>query len=294
MNKRVSDNRRFITKIAFAFAMAVLLFFSIPFTSSAATKNEIHSSIYLTVLNAPDDYYIVPLEYDFDHSGPDIELFCDVEEYRTIEQYMMCFRYRDWVAFDVPSETENCIRKSNPDNYYEYTYVAPNPLRILIVDMDGNVYLSDNLYRQQVKSRIIYDVETGKLTEDLTPRRNKSIAYVIVCLLLTLVLELGFLKAFDLPYTKINLLSVVLVNIVTSLSENLYLYRINSGDQAIKPIIIFGILITVLETLLYLFVLRSEGGTWHKLINMLYGIVANILSAILLTILIFIFKFTVY
>ena len=296
MKKIVSknNNRGYLTKIVIAFAMAVLVLFLISFSTNAATNNEIHSSIYLTVKNAPKDYFIVPLECNENHHGPNVELEYDEELYRDLKDYITSFHYDYWEPLDYPSETETSIKESNPKNYYEYTYIAPNPVRILIVDKQGNIYLSDILYRREVKSRVTYDVSTGKLTENLSIRRARSIAYIIVCLLLTLALEIPFLKVFEFPFIKRNLLLVILMNVVTNLSENLYLSRIDSGYDVIKPIIIFGILTTVLETAIYTLTLKTEDGIDHRFMSMFYGIAVNVLSAILLTFLIFTIRFIVY
>ncbi|SER01089.1 hypothetical protein SAMN02910369_02870 [Lachnospiraceae bacterium NE2001] len=280
-------------KIAFALSMAVLLFFSFA-THVNASDVQLRSAIYLTVLNAPDDYYIGLLYYKPDNKDMDSALKFDKEVDYKIDNYIKYFTYEKWQFFITGGETAKGYQESNPSNYYEFTFVAPNPVRVLIVDKEGNATVSDILYREQVKSKVTYDFKTGKLTEDVTEKKVRTVAYVIVAFLLTLVLEIAFYKVFEIPYTKLNVGLFFVINTVTSLAENLYIITISDGYDAKWPLIILGLLIAVVEALFYTFTLRKEDGTHCWLRGTFYGLSANILSGLLVAILAFLFLYLVY
>lgn len=234
-------------------------------------------SITITVVNAPDHYYVALLDNYNHQQGGDSELHLDKVDEESVNAYLHDFQQHDWKFFESP--VGNNILKSNATGEYHFTYMVPNPFKVIIIDEDGNVYVSEEHTKKEFDAVCTYDVATGVITEDVSDKVFRRVLYVAICYLLTLLIELLALKIFDYPYTKLNVFFVVLINTITNIPFSLFVMNLDVGIAMLIAQFLLEIPVIVVECLYYLFTLRYQDGTIHRKRNLLYGLCANLISA---------------
>ena len=161
--------------------------------------------------------------------------------------------------------------------------MVPSDFRVILIDTDGNLYLSESHTKKEFKSICTYDVATSSIVEKEGKSRIISIITIIVCFILTLVIEFLILIAFRYPLIKRNVLVFLITNALTNIPYNLFLISTVSRIDIMLILINFfaEIIITLIETLIYCFTLLNKEQMVKYGKNILYGILANIASSIL-------------
>lgn len=239
-------------------------------------------SIEVTVVNAPEDYYLALLcdeKYDLDRNRFNISSLLVID-------FMCEFEQDGWYVFG--GMTYPIAYPSNKKGIYHYTYDVPDPFRVLIVDMENNVYVSPVLDQKGFNARCTYDVAAGTLTEQLSldaaaeedsPTVIISWKYVLFCLIMTLLIELVIYVFFRFPFTKRNMLCFVAINTITNLSYSYYTVNSVSSWNFVLRCIVFEIGIAVVEAVFYAFMLRDAKGRRCAEKSFGYGVAANFVSA---------------
>ena len=247
-------------------------------------------SITLNIVNAPKEYYVAFLEIR-DENWRDtwtenIELIFDDVNDSTIERYLKDFHYNGYFYHQSP--VGNNFYKSNSAGDYTFGYMVPDPFRVILVGTDGTVHLSGEMNQKEYNTVCTYDVSTAEVTEHREEKIALRIINTIICYILTVFIELLILYFFRYPFSRRNLLLVILVNTFTNLPLNIFLTK---GETLF--VLIYTIMgetvIILLESLIYTFTLKNKEVEIKRLKNFLYGVVANVVSAILSVVAHFIF-----
>ncbi|MBR3736691.1 MAG: hypothetical protein IKQ27_08315 [Lachnospiraceae bacterium] len=277
MNDKRSGVRKgiFRTIFAFAFILYGLLFCG----SRARADMGPKPSISLTVVNAPQDYYIALLWHG--NAGDNSELKLETVDEESIMKYLEDFCWNGWRYFRSPVGYNYYC--SNAAGSYGFSYMVPDPFRVIIIDSDGVVYISDELDQEEYNASCTLDVSTGSLTENRTDKVLGRILYVVSCYLITLGVEYLIFKLFKYPVTKRNIAGFLIVNTITNLS--LSCGTIILGPSAGLVMVFFGPVIEaaimLIEGIVYAITLRDKDGQKRTGRAFLYSLVANLLSAVM-------------
>ena len=244
-------------------------------------------SIDLTVLNAPESYYVALLTNwatPEERGVPNVNSKLKLEEVNdeSVVEYLKGFLYDGWFYHETP--VGQSYFRSNAENRYCFDYKVPNPFKVIIIDADGEVYISDVLDQVEFNAECVYDMAAGTLEENRTNQVLGRISYVAGCYVITLVVEGIILKLFRYPFTKRNVFSFLFINTVTNIPLNHYLvYGSLSGIAAAFFILFFWPLIEVaimlIEGAFYAYMLRDRDGKNRVTRGFVYSLVANIASA---------------
>jgi hypothetical protein len=161
--------------------------------------------------------------------------------------------------------------------------MVPSDFRVILIDTDGNLYLSESYTKKEFKAICTYDVATSSIVEEEGKSRIISIITIIICFILTLVIEFLILIGFRYPLIKRNVLVFLITNTLTNIPYNIFLISTVSRIDVMLILINFfaEIIITLIETLIYCFTLLNKEQMVKYGKNILYGILANIASSIL-------------
>ncbi|MCR5214999.1 MAG: hypothetical protein K6E10_11340 [Eubacterium sp.] len=237
-------------------------------------------SIEIKLVNEPDQhFYLALLESERGASGTNSELKLDNVNEETVQKYLEDFYYNGWEFFQSPVGQN--IYENQEDGEYFFSYMVPYDFKIIIICDDGRVYLSDNINPKEFDAVVIYDVETGTLTEYIEDKTVRHTLYVVICFLLTLAMELLVLKLFRYPFTKRNIFCFILINLLTNVPFNTFLINQHTDIVMVFLWIFAEALIMLIESIFYLITLRDTEGKPRRGKSFLYGVVANLVSAIL-------------
>ena len=244
-------------------------------------------SVKLTVTDAPSKYYVALLTNFTNKDKINSELKVNGFDSETVDAYLNEFFYDGWVFHKSP--VGNSIFESNAEGVYMFTYMVPDPFRVILITEDGRVILSDPIDQKEYNADCTFDVNTGKVTEESAHKLRDSMIYIIVCYLFTLIFELTMLKIFRYPFNRRNLVSFFLINTLTQLTLNVIIFTANAGVFIIVMYFFLELLVIIAEGLFYLFTLVDSDGNVRKGRNFLYSIAANLFSIIMGIILLYIF-----
>ena len=238
-------------------------------------------------MNAPESYYVALLANwatPEERGVPNVnsELKLDDVNDESVVEYLKGFLYDGWFYHETP--VGDSYYRSNVEDRYIFDYSVPNPFKVIIIDADGEVYISDVLGQEEFNATCVYDMATGTLVENRTNQVLGRISYVAGCYVITLVVEGIILKLFRYPFTKRNVFSFLFINTVTNIPLNHYLvYGSLSGIAAAFFILFFWPLIEVaimlIEGAFYAYMLRDRDGKNRVTRGFVYSLVANIASA---------------
>ena len=284
-------NKKCIVSFITIFLLSIHLIFYFILSISQDVNADIGAkpSISITIENGPDEYFVALLEkrdYGIENT---VETSTDVKVENVTEEsvynFLKSFRYDGYLFFESPvgSNVKKSDKNENPEEIYHFTYMVPSDFRVILIDKDGNLYLSESHTKKEFKAICTYDVATSSIVEEEGKSRIISIITIIICFILTLVIEFLILIAFRYPLIKRNVLVFLLTNALTNIPYNIFLISTVSRIDVMLILINFfaEIIITLIETLVYCFTLvnREKEVKYGK--NILYGILANIASSIL-------------
>ncbi len=262
-------------KLVAFFMLAVLIVGT--FAAKASADRGPKPSVDLTVRNAPGEYYIALLQYvSTDKDNSPLQMEGEVNE-TTVEKFLKEFHYE---RFEFQSSFGR-IFNGHGDGLFEFHYRAPEHLRVILIETNGKVHLSDELKKKAYHATCTYDFATGALTEQENehPTKEEKIE-ILLCLVITLVIELALMAVFRLPYTKRNVLIVVIVNVVTNLILSTYLLTSENGLGDFVTYFTAELLILFLESFIYVALLQNKEGKRCVGRSLAFAVVANLLSAL--------------
>ena len=233
-------------------------------------------SIEITVKNGPKDYYIALIEKKKGLEGRSALKLDNVTD-ESVEAFLKNFAYDGWGYFENPVGTN--YKRANEGGVFHFGYMTPDYFRVMIIDMDGNVLVSDAIEKIEFNAEFSFDYAAGELKELRTEVLLRRIGNVTVNYILTLVIEFIILLAFAYPVKARNIIWFITVNAATNIPLNLYFsYEQNKGPEYFMQFMILEGLIMIVEAVIYRFTLvNKEGKKGNKAI--VYGIVANLVSA---------------
>ena len=267
--------RKITTWFALLFLVTFAFLGPISLTVNADTGPK--PSIDLEVINAPKDYYVALLgKRDWDTGHVNSHLKLDSVSLEKVEEYLENFWYKGWHYFESPLG-DNLYRRNETDVYH-FWYMVPKPFRVLLIDMDGNVYVSDELYQWEYNAECTFDFHIGSLIEHRAGAVGKRILIILCSYLITLAIELLILRAFY-PLNKNNLFWFWLTNTVTNIPLNIFLLHTKLGLEITFIWFFLEILIVFVEGFLYAIFLKNHKGKKRATYALGYSALANFLSA---------------
>lgn len=233
-------------------------------------------SIEITVKNGPKDYYIALIEKKKGLEGRSALKLDNVTD-ESVEAFLKNFAYDGWGYFENPVGTN--YKRANEDGVFHFGYMTPDYFRVMIIDMDGDIHMSDAIDKIEFNAEFTLDFTAGELKELRSEVLLRRFGNVTVNYILTLVFEFIILLAFAYPVKSRNIIWFIAVNAATNIPLNLYFsYEQNKGPEYFMQFMILEGLIMIVEAVIYRFTLvNKEGKKGNKAI--VYGIVANLVSA---------------
>ena len=243
-------------------------------------------SIDLTVVNAPESYYVALLTNwatPEERGVPNVNSKLKLDEVNdeSVKDYLEGFLYYGWFC-ERTRGVIDCYR-SNAEGCYHFGYSVPNPFKVIIIDADGDVHISDVLYQKEYNAECTLDVVTGSLTENRDNKVRGRIIAVVLCYIVTLAIEGIVLKLFRYPLTKRNEFSFLFINTVTNISLSCYLisHAPLGGIFTLFVLQYAEVWIILIEGAFYAVMLRDKSGKVRVLRGFVYSLVANLASAIM-------------
>lgn len=242
-------------------------------------------SIMVKVVNGPEEYFIALLERSSHAYTPEERDRVDNENaWEVFSTYCV----DGWVVFWSPvGQNVQAMKKSES---YRFHYMVPDPFRVLLVTPDGGTFVSDELDPKAFNAVCTYDVSTGTLVEDLTrweaeqaDKGYKTIVgydYIILCLVVTLIVEFVMLLFFRIPVSKRNMRCFFAANVITNLSYSYYSVLTSQEPDFFLRCIICEIFIAFFEGGVYAILMRDAEGKRNGQNQFTYGVAANFMSAI--------------
>ncbi len=243
--------------------------------------------IMVCVENAPEDNYYIALlsgENVLDElpaEGPDS---FEPDE-QTIEEYLEAFNYNglSWCRDRSPSGV-SFFSSNEYDRYYFYVY--PEQFRVILVSESGPVLISsgwkyNNSDAENRDCSVTLDCSTGTLTECKDNYSATSVSQrilrVLYFLVATLVLEWIIFKLFSYPETKHNIISFVVINVLTNIPQ-IYLSRHGLDLGAVITGFVVEIFIVIIEAGWFYVMLQDEDGNSRAGRSIGFSITANFFS----------------
>ena len=276
------NKHRHFSKTAIAMLLIVLLAGMV--TTVAYADRGPKPSAEITIRNAPEEYYIALLAYIGSHTekkGSPLRMDGPVD-YDSVNKFLDGFSYvigESNHLYEWRSETG--VKKGNGEAVVKFSYHAPSEFRVIIIEPDGTVHISDSLKRSAFHATCTYDFATGELTETTQIKEKTRIALreILLCILLTVVIELIVLKIMRFPFTRSNVLSVVVINVITNVLFTGWLQGSNP-ENFTNLFVQLEVIVFFAELLLYKWFLRDEKGHRYETKSMKYALFANLASAI--------------
>ena len=86
-----------------------------------------------------------------------------------------------------------------------------------------NIKYLNLMSSEEFNATITYDYKTKSITEHYVWKRAKRVLTIIIMFILTLFFEWLALKMLSLPENKRNLLSILIVNVLTNIPFNIFM-----------------------------------------------------------------------
>ena len=256
----------------------VAVLFSGLVTENACADRGPKPQITLTVINYPQGEYYVALLTNmniFYNAGKATYHMDGVVDDKSVGEYLNSFEDGGYKYNHVNGRCQ----KGSGSGPFDFHYRAPENYRVIIIEPDGTVTVSEAHHRQHFYAFSTLDFATGGITETGHDKKgnDKVFRNMFINLLLTVIIELVVLLLFRYPFSGRNVAEVIFLNIITNIRLQ-FVLLISNGY--IKSLIIWEVIIFVIEGLVYGFSLRDKDGKKHFRKGVLYALVANLLSAL--------------
>ena len=283
MKIRAGKIKLIISLFAFAF---IFVLSGIPVKADMGPK----PSITLTVINEGDsgNYYVALLEKRDGVLDENSKLKLDKEvNEENVEEYLKAFRYDGWCFHKTP--VGGYLFEKTEEGIYDFIYMVPNPFRVVLIDQDGNVHVSDEITKKEYNAECTYDVMRGEVTEQYGDKVAGRIGYIAICYIFTLIIEFVFLLIFGYPLIKKNVISFIIANTLTNLTYSCFLI---SGPISLPVLFlsfVLEILIIIIEAVVYIIVLENREGKHPRIRSFFYALTANVVSSFMSIIVLFMY-----
>ncbi len=239
-------------------------------------------SISVEIRNAPKDYYVGLL---VDHEGHrnsfEPKDDTDINDFKAIET-LTGYEENGWRFFSDNPVT-SVYFKSNADNKYNFTYMVPSTFKIIVVSLDGQVYVSNEITKQKFNAECTYDIESGKLKENVLAGAKGYVLFALCCYLATIILEGLALLIFGL-FNKKNIPCFLIANTITQLFLNAIIISFDYHGADLFLILVVPvaeIIIMITEGLIYRKRLVNRYDEVSTKKNFFFAIFANIFSIVM-------------
>ena len=267
-------------------ALIVALLFAGSFSGTVRADTAPKRSITIEISNPPDEpYYFALLEktsykadinYHYDHVREEDawirELFYNYDE--------------DGYRLFIYAGSTNSIRSSEDqmhDGIVKYNYMVPSTFKVIVITRKGEVTVSDPVTVKAFHSECTYDFKSNTIKEVYKP--DFDVTYfieIIIYLSITVEIEGFLLFAFRL-FNKKNLKRFIFINLVT---QGL-LMAFNTVSRLVFVVMLnhfqiwlcMEVVITAIEMIYYSKRLVNKQGKVSVKRNLIYGFVANLVSA---------------
>lgn len=236
-------------------------------------------SVSIEVTGAPDKPYFLTLLSDRENYGPWSKVSDEGSGGEDLKDRAFSFfaSYKDAEGYCFLGNMSEELRG---ESSFSWTYYPPDRFKIaLYCPEDGTFYLSGICKREAFYSYFVLDLKDGTPQVKEVSRLGRTMLYGLFRALATVLVELALAYLFAYRDRK-ALLSVLFVNLFTQVVLNLFLaWSDHYGGMLVWMLffLIGELGVIVLEMILYLFLLRKE----KKLKLLFYTFLANLLSAIL-------------
>ena len=237
-------------------------------------------SITLTIENPPaEEYYVSLLEGSSDATEVKSERKLDNVTRETVETYLENFDENGWGWYFNPVGTR--ISFTNEEHRYHFGYMVPKYFRVILITKSGDVTISSPHNRMEFNADITYDFQTGEVTERIIDKIAKRGLYMAMCLLTTFVIEFGVFMLFGLARKKRNVICFFVVNTITNVLLSSFMLTANLGPGLFIVGINLEVVIALVEAVAYTSLLTDKKGVSYGIRAFIYGIVANVCSALM-------------
>ena len=153
------NKRRIVSFITiFVLSIHLIFYFILSISQDVNADMGAKPSISITIENGPDEYFVALLEkrnYGIENT---VETSTDVKVENVTEEsvynFLKSFRYDGYVFFESPvgSNVKKSDKNENPAEIYHFTYMVPSDFRVILIDTDGNLYLSESHTKMEFKA----------------------------------------------------------------------------------------------------------------------------------------------
>ena len=196
---------------------------------------------------------------------------------KSVAEYLKDFSAGGYEYWDV-----NCrYKKGSGSGSFDFHYMAPAHFRVIIIELDGTVTVSESHSREYFNSECTLDFATGAITEKGNNARSDTGLYggFFRNIILTVIIEIIVMLVFRYPFSGHNVAEVVFLNLVTNVYLQITLMACMPADY-FRTLLIWEVIIFVVEGLIYGNDLRDKKDKTHFLKGVLYALAANLLSAL--------------
>ena len=276
----IKSIKLYLIPISIIFAVLCTFIIKTPVYADMGPK----PSITIHVNNAPEgqEYYIGLLGYWDGDIETEQYVYDDslTEKENKACQIITEYDKSGWSLFRSP--VGDAYYHSDETDTYTFDYMVPDHFKVILVTLDGNVYLSDDITKHKFNADFEYDVLTGSIKEDVFAGMGMYAVLVLFSFICTIVIEGLVLWMFKL-FNKHNIKYFFIINIVTQIILNGILIYTEYNGFGLMLLFIFPfteLLIIFIESKYYKKRRVNREGEVNSKRNILYGIAANIASVV--------------
>ena len=242
--------------------------------------------IKVKLVNAPTQRYCVGvLEKGERWSNEEIETNADGLKHE-LKLKMYAYDKDGWqVNYGYGTRTICYSEDETGSSFSFYNVYTDQPVKLLVITEDGKEYVSNEIRPTRYEAYLVFDLSTGKLSEDEEAYQNSDLQYFLQALrylAATLLVEGLFLILFRLHQAR-NLPIFFIANILTqaALHYDNWKYEIDRGGGwgLLGRSVVKEFWIIVAECILFAIFMKPKDG--KKRWCVIYAIVANVVSGIL-------------
>lgn len=239
-------------------------------------------SITVNVKNGPEAYYI-GLLHNTEAGDRWLTSLRESPEVTKNEALKKLVDYEDYNwKLHIPPVGDSYFLSTATGSYL-FDYSVPSFFRVILVEFDGTVHVSNPIEKKGYNAVFDYDVTTGDITEDYTESNRHYAINALLCYFITLFFEGILLLLFDFGQKK-NWLHFLFINTLTQVLLNGFLvYSDWHGASTLDLLSLFLCLelaIFVIEAGYYALFLRTQTGDKKPSKSVKYAIAANLTSMV--------------
>ncbi len=199
----------------------------------------------------------------------------DQVDKESIEEYLSLFYYDGWICYP-----DSLLYHSKGPWHYG-GYMNPFPGRLLFISPEGEVTMSESMIEPRDYT---YDFQKDRwvVSGSLGPFVS-FITYLLVCYILTLVMEYAVFGSFGFSRVPQNRKKFFIANTASNIPMNLFLYTLYSASVGwniwFESFIVLECIIMLSESIYYSHSLVNLKGEKRPKTAAAYGVLANFCSA---------------